>query len=272
MSLLKAIFRIFKNIDLKAIDISSLKHINILFSGNKHITYQVHDNRKFITIHIPESTDTNKLKVLQQAIKKEVLDQGSILLEEKAEHILIDFLQIDSQKENKNFLEFFKGKIPSADLEILRASIYVDSVYRRGQSVSELKLDIIKKYGERGKNIVNLYTAGYFETIIKPLYQEMIMLPDFSPEKFIERYNTIVMQFPFAVFVNNKMTQQELLQEVEKKIEINKKYGIKQLNIHGIGEDNITKIQELLLTLRKKISWPPVIDSDRKFITVQIHF
>jgi len=68
------------------------------------------------------------------------------------------------------------------------------------------------------------------------------------------------------------MPEKELINEIEKHMEFNKKYGINHLNLHGIGLTNILKIQDALIKIKDKLSSAPEIDSTSKYITVTIFF
>lgn len=103
--------------------------------------------------------------------------------------------------------------------------------------------DIIARFGERGKNICNLYTAGYFDSQIKPLYEE-VGTSDLL--QFNQIYEQIVTESPYAVFIHAEMSVKNVGETVKQKMEISKKYGIKYLNIHGIGKDNVDKITILI--------------------------
>ncbi|MEE8403261.1 MAG: hypothetical protein V3R93_05875 [Candidatus Hydrothermarchaeaceae archaeon] len=112
--------------------------------------------------------------------------------------------------------------------------------------IYKLKGDIIKKHGKRGLNISNLCSAGYFETMIRPLYEEMKKDPDFSNEKFMEKYDIIINEEAFAIFVSGSMSVDNVKNAIQQKIERNLKYGVKFVNIHGIGKGNVEKIREAL--------------------------
>lgn len=253
------------------IEVKSPKLTTIHFcSDNKLQKIEYYDQRKVI-INI-QKLDQKETAKLQKTISEAVTKEGSLLLEEGAKKILDDYSVASNQDKNKKILEFFKGKIPPTDLVILRASLYIRDVFNRGNSVENLKNGITQRYGVRGCNITNLCSAGYFESLIKPLYEEMFIQPTFSSEKFLSRYEVIVTQLPFAVFVNRNMSVTALEKEVRAKMVMNKKYGIKHLNIHGIGENNVEKIQDLLKKLKDQFTSIPEIDSERNFITVKISF
>lgn len=258
---LKSIFHI-DNVNL-----SDIKLINN--KSNNKIEYV--DKRTIINIGAVDFTEDNATE-FKKFLKDYVSEDGLILKEEAQKKVEL-IRETEETDENKKLLTFFTGKLPHEDFEILRASLVVRTEFKnRSKSVADLKQDISQRYGLRGRNIVNLCTAGYFDSVIKPLYEEMEKKPNFSIELFHQRYNVIVMQSPFAVFVNSVISDEELEQNVRSKIEQNKKYGIKSLNIHGLGETNVLKITNLLIKIKDIIDWPPEIENDKGYITVTIYY
>jgi hypothetical protein len=79
-------------------------------------------------------------------------------------------------------------------------------------------------------------------------------------------------QSPFAIFVYNQITPDELEKSVREKIKVNKKYGINYLNIHGIGESNINKIEKLLIKIRQELKEIPDVESSRNYIIITLYF
>lgn len=259
-----------------SIDFSKLKklvnHIHIL-SDNQHEKVTVNDNKKVVNITINiGKLESKNIPQLQSVLKGLVTKNDALLIEDGANKTLKDFKGVDSQAENRQFLEYFKGKIPARDIEILRASLYLKSVYERGGNVSQLKQDIMNRYGDRGKNISNLCSAGYFTSQIKPLYAEMYSQPNFSAEEFLKIYEIIITESPYAVFINARMSEIDVKKEVLNRMEIGRKYGIKYLNIHGIGKDNADRITNLLKELTPKLAKPPEITRGERFIVVKIWF
>ena len=265
MSFLDSLKSIF-NID---IDLSNLSSIHI-FSDNNNKQVTNIDNRR-IEINIVNVT-TKNIPRLEKAIKNAVKNEDKLLIEDKASIVLFDISKVQKTKENIDLVAFFRGKISNVDLEILRASLYVKSVYDRGGQVGDLKRDIILRFGDRGRNIVNLCTAGYFTSVIKPLYEEIVKQPDFTPAWFLETFDTIVNKSPFAIFVSSPMTKEQLLEEVTSKMNVSKMYGINYLNIHGIGEHNVLKIEYVLGKIKDSFTSTPDFESGRKYLTVTIYF
>lgn len=253
---------------LVKIDISSLKKVTLkFFSGNKSQKTIINGNVTQVNINGFGKEGQEQLK---EILKKSVEDNGIILCDKSLE-MLTDFTKTDSSEDTKTTLNFFRGKISNIDLEILRFSIYLKKVFDRGDSVSELKSQIIQKYGERGKNICNLYSAGYFESQIKPLYELLSSQPDFSKDKFNTIYEIIVTESPYAIFINNRLNLEESLKQVTLKIDTSIKYGITNLNIHGIGSNNVSKILHILENIKDRIVQPPTIITESEVITVKVN-
>ena len=72
---------------------------------------------------------------------------------------------------------------------------------------------------------------------------------------FLEAYELIVEDFPFAIFVSRDMGVAEITREIKSKIDDCKKYGIETLNIHGIGEENIFNITKAVEALQKEVEF-----------------
>ena len=240
------------------VDLAKLKkgfNLTINVNSNNKV-----DNR---TINIDLNTLNEKKKRELAALLKGAVGEGNLLLEEDTESRFEDIKFVSGQQEYKDVVEYFTYKLSKLDLQILRMAVYLKSVSDRGESVDQLKLEIRKKYGERGNNIANLYSAGYFFTLIKPLYEGMAKDVNFSKDKFLERYNVIVMHYPFAVFVSKQMSLEDVEKEIVGKMERNKKYGIKTMNIHGIGKANVDKISEVLIQIKSDLIKLPTIESDQ---------
>lgn len=250
-------------------DLSKLKDIH-LFSDNKNEQKIIIDKRS-ININFAQITPEELPKVLE-ALNATVKQDGDLLLEKKANSTLQDLKVVGNKPENVALVDFFTGKIKAVDLDILRASLYIKEVHERGQPVGQLRDDLVIRYGSRGRNISNLCTAGYFTSELMPLYQMMEQLPDFTTDKYQEAFNKIVNTFPFAIFVSTYMTRESVLEEVQKKMKMNKGYGINHMNIHGISEVNVSKIQWVLQQISNDLTAPSEIESKRNYITVTICF
>lgn len=264
------------------VDLSKLKEIN--FDKIRLLNKNLNDNNIVLFSKVDKSVNINiglatpkQLEELKLVIKDLVNQEDYLAIDSNSEKLLTNFSEIDSREENKQIIEFFTNKIPALDLEALRASLFIKSIYDGDadhSQISVLKGDITQRYGVRGNNISNLCTAGYFTTIIKPLYLELSKRDGFTLDQFTARYDVIITQYPFAVFVGRHNSTEDLKAEILEKIARNKKYGIRKLNVHAIGSDNIDRIQDVLgdQEVKKCLTERPDIDSGKGFMIVTIFF
>lgn len=185
------------------------------------------------------------LSVLPSQLKQEIP-----LLETEFHQTAAKFGNFASQPEYKDLIEYFIDKLPGEDILILKASLYLKWVLSQNMKTDRLKQDIVERYGVRGKNISNLCSAGYFETVIKVLYEEMKRDPGFTMEKFLRVYEEIIIHYPFAVFIHRHMNAKAVETLIKKKVEDMEKYGIFTLNIHGIGKSNVKRIKKAIRELK----------------------
>jgi len=250
-------------------DIASVKILN----NNKFGSLLNIDNRKQLVINIGKLETKQQEESLKKLIKEAVGEKNPIL-ETQSQNLLENFESAESQTQNKELIEYFEGKLPGKDLQIFRASLYLKVVLDqndRGEA-SKLKSDITDRYGKRGANIANLTTAGYFSTVIKPLYEEMRAIEGFTIEEFHKKYEIIVEQYLFAIFVNRDMTIESLKLDIKRKIDRNRMYGVRKLDIHGIGHSNVIKIQDALKQLKNELTASPAIEQHRDILRVTIYF
>ncbi len=230
---LKALFSIEVN--------SPIVQINIVNSNNKLVKQDkiahIDEDGKKLYISIDQlSSQQNKE---MEKIIGEYIDSENKLLEIETDELLHSLYKYNKENKNKQIIEFFKPIIPEKDTEALEAALYLREVFARKGDIKKLKADISQSFGDRGNNIANLCTAGYFENFLIPLYNS-------SKEKFDKLYELIVEKSPFALFVHAGMSSNEIVDKIKVKLEISKKYGIKFVHIHGIGESNITKIKNCI--------------------------
>ena len=203
---------------------------------DKEYVYDKDNNKIDVFLdNLPEEKQ-KKLK----SILKENIDEGNKFLEEKTSFLLNDLYAFQKDKgDDEKLLDFFEPIISEEDLEALENSLYLRKKFRERKDVKFLKEDIITRFGDRGKNISNLCTAGYFENFLMPLYNS-------SQEDFKKIYEVAVSKSVLAIFVHSEMQDDEITKEIKRKLEISKKYGLKFLHIHGIGETNIETIKRCI--------------------------
>lgn len=253
------------------VDMSGLKEVRFFGDGNKTALVNIENKTININIEAKDLKDPEKKKLLQNAIRSIVDDQEQPLLQADASQVVT---QLNEGDVYTPIYDFFKNKLPPQDVIILRASLYVRMLHDEGRSIERQKTDIVTRYGQHGANVCNLSTAGYFESHIKPMYEELAKRPDFTLEKFTSSYVAIVDNAPFALFVSRAQPLDLLVQMTIEKIIFNKSYGIRQLTIHTIGNDNIVKVKALLEKdeVKRYFTDEPDILIQGAVMTVSLHY
>jgi len=264
-------FDILKNlVDIK-FDLRKLVNINIRINSNNSSAkkeYSEKENR--LEINLKKFNQTEKEEV--KGLIKASLDEGYTLLEEKSIGVIDDFISKEKGSKGKEILECLKDVIPPEDYSTLRASLYLKDKFSERQDVSSLKHDIIEKAGERGKNICNICSAGYFENWIIPLYNTMISEKGYTVEKFLSFYNIVINESAFSVFVSREMSDEQVKNTILEKITKNESYGIKFINIHGIGKSNVKKIRKVIDELEGQKSFIKSVEEKDSIIIVRLDF
>ena len=248
------------------IDLSNFININIINdSQNKQKLIPSKDG-KTVHINYPQLEDKEK-QVMNKALKSS-FESGEIehIMELCSEKKVEDIKKKLSIKTTREILEFYKDKIPLENYKALEASLYARVDFVVGKSISADKDDIRNKFGDEGNNICNLCTAGYFEGYIKEAYEEMGSSNNFSIDEWQKYFKLIVRTSPFAVFVHKEMSEEELSGMIVYRLSTNIRYGIKFVDIHGIGWGNVKKIKKILRELQKKRDLDPEIQSPSKTI------
>lgn len=180
--------------------------------------------------------------LLNEIIRK-AFNDGQLILKAKTEETLESYRKYSSENKYNKVLEFFAGILSPDDYSALKMSLYLrDQMSKNARNVHKLKQDIRDKFGERGANIANLCTAGYFEKDFMPIYNQV------SKNEFYDYYNLAVGIKAKALFVHSAMTIQEMEAEFNSMIDKAVKYHIKEFAIHGLGGQNVANINEFVNT------------------------
>lgn len=235
------------------------------------------------------NSDTNTLNVNSSKLVKEefekfskevtgAIDAEFTVIEDETTSRVHEIIEEEESAESQNILKFLSGKISGKDLQIVRAALYIRRRASKHETIDHLKLDLIKRYGQRGNNVSNLCSAGYFEEYVIPLYkilEDHFQNNDAALIEFQKIFDRLVDELPFTIFVSIKT--RNLKEEIVKKLEVSKKYGLKFLNIHGIGQANVSKIQEVLSQIEqmesiKKIVKNTVVEKKNAVMYVRFDF
>ncbi len=258
---------------LKAVGLyfPKLKSVS-LFKLSLNIDKSIHVERSTVTIN-PKKLNGKQKRALMEIIRGEALDSAGLILdEEKAPTVeqVIHALQGIHEVEDK-----FKPIIPSSDIPLLKACVYLRLKFEQGECVDALKAQIMRVYGTRGGNFANLCSAGYLETWFLPLYDELLRAnpdnPLLAKAKFVSLYNNILSELPWTEFVSARASAAKITAHIVEKMNRNIANGVRFLNIHGLGEGNVEKIRGLLFDLQRQTGALAVqVDRDRYRIFVRL--
>lgn len=258
-------------------DISISDSFNIHINKNSNNTsepwgYNESTKQFLINLDKISGEDLKNVKYLLS----ESLNEDFTFLEQTSDERVNDIIETEKDEGTHKLLTFFSNKIPKNDFDALRSAVYIRTLFTRGtdyDTIYRLKGEVIKKHGKRGLNICNLCTSGYFEKLLIPLYKEIEKSPTFSNDKFDKVYNTIIDEEAFAVFIKSSTPISEVRNVIETQINRNSKYGIKYVNIHGIGYENISKIKEVISTIKiSSLDIHKEIEINEKIILATLSF
>lgn len=266
------------NINVDLSKLQSIKFLSDVKINSPTIKINEIDSKMLEVTLNPEASrnSSEELEAIKELMRLSVPNAGG-LLEPKTEELMADVSEFQSDEAVGLELSNLKGKIPVADLPIWEAALYIKrqhDAHGLGANIAHLKTGIKDRYGDRGRNIANLCTAGYLNDIILPIYNELSSRPDFQIDEFNTQYEVIVMQYPFAVFVARSTTVAQVLREITSKILYNKAYGIHTLNIHSISDDNNRKVLSIIEDekVTQHYTDQPKIVRDGSVMLVKLYF
>lgn len=220
---------------------------------------KIDDDNLTLNLDINKASHDEIKKLME--IYPEIKEQNELILQQDNYYDLRSYLE---EIREIPLLKYFKSKLNDADYEALRTSIFIRNKFDNGGEVTNYLDQLYKKFGVRGRNICNLYGEGYFDNFIKPFYA--MLESEKRINEFKEQFDKFVMEQPISYFVNQHKPQEQVNQELINKITNNKKYGIKRLNIHGIGEVNTKKIKQFIKIIenRTDLRISSLIEKDKR--------
>lgn len=196
----------------------------------------------------PSDDDINELK---KKLLPEFKKSNIAFIEEESVELLASYNRFQENPEVAETLDFFKPLLSSLDYRILETGLYIGHKVQLGQNASNIKSNVVNAYGYRGKNIVNLASAGYFKTYLMPLYERLKGQEEDAKKHFTEEYEKIVEDLPFTIFVHHGQTQNEILKEIERRVKTGTKYAQNEnrIALHGYSSN-----AELIESMQKKLT------------------
>lgn len=195
---------------------------------------------------INDSTEEGA-EIAEQAIKglPEQLKHNDAAIEEEG---LDNLSEIDDDISGSSYekdLNIFRGTVPKKDIPILEVAILIAIRYKKNRNITKQKAQVVARYGARGAMICNLYSSGYFKSLILPLHKS-ITEGNLAMDEYLSIYEMIVTESPLAMFVGVGSSKEKIKAQLIEKIEYNQENNVGYLNIHGIGKTNIRVIRSLV--------------------------
>lgn len=254
LKILDAVKSLVKKVSVKL----DLKNAFKLFSDNKTINIHVDGGIpqtivvEGATIKInPQKLEEDDAEAFQKLLKNALSEEGMPLLTTDAAKLLEDYRTYSDL--GGEVLNALRGFVDPKDLLALRAAFFIRAQHEAKRDITGLKSDIIRVYGERGRKICNLCTSAYFENMIVPTLNEMKKSPEFSSRDFTERYEVIVEEEAFSLFVHGGMNAESLYKDIVTKLGRNKAYGQYYVNVHAINSANIRIVKDALALVRERL-------------------
>jgi len=210
------------------------------------------DNSKNIIINAGRLRGQKKKQL--KKLLKESINNDFPILEYKSKKLLDNFINNEKSEKNHELIVTLKKMIPPQDLLAFRSSLFLREKFSKHEDIEELKEDIIRRWGVRGKNICNLCTAYYFENLIIPMYKSFESKYGADGiTSFNKIYETIVTETPFILFLQKGDTRGKIKCKIIEKFKTSKEYGAKQLYIHVLGKKVITEIGSVLEEIKEDV-------------------
>jgi hypothetical protein len=251
--------------------------INVAADGDRNKQKVVFKNRGNVNIfNFPKETSGEDIKQIKKLIDPAFENDDVAFILSESKTLLEGYKDFEESGETHELKSFFKDKISDTDFRLLETGLYIRFLIDNEQSTSKIKNDVIRQYGPRGKNIVNLASADYYSTHIKPLYEALSEQEGFEETDFKQEYEKIIVELPFAIFVNGGQSGKDILKDINDKAARNIKYGVSEniIVLHGYGS-NAETIESILLELNKtyqRIAPSTQYIGHLKVITVDIYY
>ncbi len=233
----------------------NLSEINICRDGKIKSSVHLDNDTKSLFLNIDKMSEKERQQL--KAIIPEIYDESGSILRSDTRKLIENFRQVEADPATAATLDYFRPLIPADDWPILRSSLYMKECHRRDRHPEgdRTKSAIVETYGDRGRNIANLYSAGYFDDWFRPLHEALVAEHEDVAEAkraFEKIYETIVKDAPWTVFVSRHRTKSAIKTEIVGKLQKNVGYGIKWLNVHGLGQDNVDTITSICGEVEKE--------------------
>lgn len=202
-------------------------------------------NNYTFNFNLSENQATEKFK--QQLI--ESFRRGEIqFLRDDSEKDITGYNKFEQDESVQELIRFFSDKISPEDILVMRAGLYVQYLNNVGDFDQAIRIKDHVNKDRRSRNIINLASAGYFQSYIRPIFENN------DSETATAEYNDIVRFMPETIFVNNNMTPNDIVVEISDKITEKEQYHmtVSKIITNGIGQQCVQNIKEAEVIIHKK--------------------
>ncbi|HEX7413832.1 MAG TPA: hypothetical protein VF411_07275 [Bacteroidia bacterium] len=208
-------------------------------------TYSYDKSSKILCINVPNLKVTDK-EFLFEIIRKVHEDDG-LLWEDSKTAALNSYAEYYTKSNKNEILSFFQGYLSVADYTALKMSLFIRYQAKKGRDVNMFKKDIRDKFGDRGANISNLCSSGYFEDEFMPLLKNGGTIQDFQTY-----YEMAVGAKARALFVHASMSVNDIEKEINIMAEKAIRYHMDDFRVHGRGRHNIDNIEKYVKSISEE--------------------
>ncbi|MFZ2641644.1 MAG: hypothetical protein WA117_11650 [Verrucomicrobiia bacterium] len=255
---------------LKTIGISLPKLESFSFLNfSLNIDRSIHADGATLIVN-PDKLSGKQKRGLKQLLREHGLSDGGAIVETRSAKTVEEVLEVLPEIEDQSKL--LRQIIPPEDIPLLNACLFLRERFKKGACVEGLKSQIMRVYGMRGGNFANLCSTGYLETWFLPFYEELQRSdPLEAKAKFQTHYRAIVNELPWTEFVSIRSNRKKVTGEIIEKMKLNLQNGVRHMNIHGLGPENVKKVRSILPEVQKQTGAEAVrIEQDNTHIFVRL--
>ncbi len=183
--------------------------------------------------------DIEENKQAAYKVIRKIFDADGLIWKNSKKEALDLYKSYASNNNDQNILQFFEDILSHNDFAALKMALFIRAQDKAGKSVHVYKKDIMERFSDRGANIANLCSAGYFEEF-KELYNQV------SDEEFWRYYDMVVGAKARALFVHFGMGEHEIETAVDKMVAKATRFHMGDFRVHGKGQKNVSNLQRFV--------------------------
>lgn len=253
------------------------QEIKIVEKGNSVEPFQKIeiDGETVIELNLDAFSEEGKREILDELIPTEREQERFLTHEQEQEFEVAE--QTRKDKKTNEMLNFFSSYLSSRQLKLLRRSQSIriawerDDRYTPPQTMRRWKNDLKQQFGDSANNVSNFCSSGYYDEggILRHIMDDLSAEYD-DPEQIQERYEEIVLEHPFVVYVGRYDTPERVKAQARTRISEydSHVYPIPYIDIRAQGRDNRQTAEQALERLEEEFTTLPVetLEGDRELV------